>query len=423
MTKAISLFSGPGGSTQGLKDAGIAEVVGVEWEETAVSTARAAGHTVIQADVRDLDVSDVLDVLCDPEATEQEFFEVLLQASPPCQGLSMAGKGRGRADVEALLHELELLTKLAADGVAAGDLLSAQQFAAMMLDDTCSDERSPLTFEVMRWIISLAPNYVMLEQVPAALPIWQAIGAFLEAWGYSVWTGNVQAEQFGVPQTRKRAVLSASRMGEVSAPVPTHSKYHPRSPEKLDEGVLPWVSMAEALQRGMTHRPAYTVTGGGAATGGAEPFGNGSRKGMHREWEAGRWIEEGLIDGMGDVVQKNGTVRRLDQPAPTLTASMDNGNFRFVGEKLPAALVGAGVTGIGVPRNFEHPSASSSNEPGPVDRRRNPGIRVSVEEAGVLQSFAADYPWQGGKTKQFQQVGNAVPPVLQAALTRALMGN
>lgn len=317
----IDLFAGPGGWDTGVAPLGI-RPLGFELGDAQCATARAAGHSRVQGDIAQMN----------PRQAVSGPVRGLI-ASPPCQGFSMAGKGKGRADSLRLLQVVPALTDENID-----DTLE-------LLHHDMTDDRSLLALEPLRWVLALGPRWLAWEQVPAVLPLWEAAAVVLRREGYSVATGILNAEQYGVPQTRRRAFLVARRDGkDARLPTPTHSRYYPRNPQKLDEGVLPWVSMAEALG----------------------------------------W---GVDDVIPRVRNQSGTEFDLSWPLSR------------------PSLVIAGRGLVTMP-------GENANRFNRATKSRNDGIRVTVQEAAVLQSFPADYPWQGTKTQQYQQVGDAVPPLL-----------
>ena len=204
-------YAGPGGWSEGLAMLGLSDV-GLEWDAAACATRAAAGHATIRADLTGYE----------PGTPVGGWWGFL--ASPPCQTFSAAGSGAGRA----VLPEL----------VAAVD---GEDWSAI----DRHDDRTRHVLIAARNALTLGAEWVALEQVPPVLPVWEAVARRLRARGYRAWCGVLCAADFGVPQTRRRAILIASRTRAVTAPEPTHAE-HPAV--TLFGPALPrWVSMADAL--------------------------------------------------------------------------------------------------------------------------------------------------------------------------------
>lgn len=276
--RTVELFAGPGGWSEALRMLGITDAVGIEKDPTAYKTATAAGHKRVCADV----------ALLDPA----QFAPTrVLIGSPPCPPFSRAGKRQGVLDLPQLYRIL--------DDVHAVARHHGPDAAYRALCDHLEgeagqwhDDDSRLVLEPVRWALRLLPEAVALEQVPDVLPFWHRVAALLETLGYSATAGLLSAERYGVPQTRRRAILAASRIGKATLPPATHHAYDRDAtdePGLFELPLLPWVSMADALGWGPTSRPGLTVTSGGTATGGAEPFGTQARASLEREREKGFW--------------------------------------------------------------------------------------------------------------------------------------
>jgi DNA (cytosine-5)-methyltransferase 1 len=231
-----------------------------------------------------------------------------------------------------------------------------------------SDERTGLVLEPLRWALEALLREkpyqaIILEQVPAVLPVWKAFANILWTKGYQVAEPKVlRTEQYGVPQTRRRAIMIARWSGagaplqeEPKLPAPTHCHYSTSvRREAGDPKLQRWVTMGDVLTR---PGPFEVVSNYGT---GGDPKARGRR--------------------------------RHDQPSATVTGKGSRNKLEWNGHKLGEF----SLAELGQLQTFP------ANYPW---RRRN-GDDASGD--GVRSVIA-------------QQIGNAVPPrfgmhVLAAAL-------
>lgn len=172
---AVDLFSGCGGLSQGLVDAGFDVVGAIDSDELSVSTYkmnRPDTHCVLNRDIRSLEPADVMD---DLKMKEGELD--LLAGCPPCQGFSTLRTLNGGRHVEEPMNDL--------------------------------------VFEFRRFVLTFRPKAIMMENVPALRhdERMDELREELARRGYRTEVEIFDAADFDVPQHRKRMILVGARDG------------------------------------------------------------------------------------------------------------------------------------------------------------------------------------------------------------------
>lgn len=419
----LDIFAGPGGWDEALAQLGVPDAIGIETDPWACATAEAAGHKRLRADVSMVDLRDFSGV-------------VGLVGSPPCPSFSTAGKGLGKLDMARILAHIERIR-------CTGRWLHYSR-------EGWHDPRSALVLEPLRYALHHLPEWIALEQVPSVLPIWQAMAEVLRDHGYHVECGLLHAEQFAVAQTRKRAILTARRclprcaqLGPSACarsrgllPSPTHRKYRMGlAQHEGDPALLPWVSMANALgQLGESFAMSKRRGAGMTARHGPRPDREGNEPSftiVTGDGEGGGTghlpliIPRGQARNSGPGAQRD--PRGLDEPSYTVRANGSRSHpsgVEWIYERPATTVQGdARIWPPGHKVNADDQRRLGEAEANARygDRRGSQAVRVSVQEATVLQSFRPDYPWQGSRTAQYQQVGNAIPVLLAHAVLRNLI--
>ena len=337
---AVDLFCGVGGLTAGLEAAGIDVRMGVDIDEDCrhpiVTNTRARFEA---ADVAALNPGTVGRALTGVDVT-------LLAGCAPCQPFSTYSRGAKR------------------EGGPRRGRGGAEDWKLV--------ERFGKIVEAVR------PDLVTMENVPPlqAQPVFTALLQYLE--GYSVDVRVVECSAIGLPQTRKRLVLMASRLGPITVP----AFDRPRATVRTTIGDLPPIAAGETDPVDRLHRASRL-----SATN-LERIRASRPGGTWRDWpDALRAACHAKSTG-ATYPSVYGRME-WDAPAPTVTTQcFGYGNGRF-----------------------GHPEQDRA---------------ISLREAAMLQGFPRNYTFlPDGEPVSFARlgrlIGNAVPVTLGHAIGKALV--
>jgi len=367
---AVDIFCGAGGLSEGFKQAGFEILLGVDCDPWAVRTFRKHHVNAIQCRVENLTAKRIR------KETGGRPVTVLL-AGPPCQAFSNVA-------VPKLRHLKKSTTR--------------------------SHPLNKLYREVLRLVKDLQPQFFVIENVGRMFSmsdgaIKKEIETELEGkYNISFYYENVA--DFGVPQFRKRGLAIGNRIS-VENPDLEHTHYDPEREipygRKSYETVRSAISDLPKIKAGggseymdypnTTALSAYQFERRKGTTG---VYNHTARKHSKRDLKIfkmlkpGKWIDDlpkRYNPYRTDIFKDKYKKQNWNRPSSTILAHLSKDGLMFI-----------------------HP-----------DGRQNRSF--TPREAARLQSFNDYYDFDGPRTQQFIQVGNAVPPLFGIAIANGIVNS
>lgn len=183
--RAIDLFSGCGGLTAGLRQAGYTVIAAVELDTKARQT-YAQNHPNTWLAGSDIRATDPVDLM---RALGLQPGELdLLAGCPPCQGFSRMRKRNKNS--------------------------------------TSKDDRNALIDDFLKFALTFQPKRIMMENVPGLLDYYRfkKFKAALRRAGYDILAEVLDVADYEVPQRRKRLIVSASLDGKAVLASPVKNR-------------------------------------------------------------------------------------------------------------------------------------------------------------------------------------------------------
>lgn len=258
---------------------------------------------------------------------------------------------------------------------------------------TIDDERNFLFKYYVAVVKLVKPQYFVMENVPSLLTMQggyflNEIEELFKKIGYLLNHGVLNASDYGVPQNRRRAVI-IGKLNEAA----------PKLPEPQSSKVTIWDAISDL---------AYLESG------------QGTDKQEYRKSPESEYQE--LLRGNSTTLYNHVVTNHSPLALERLAMIPPNAGKEVLPKEHLTKSIYSGTwtrmrmddISVTITTRFDTPSSGKFTHPF-LNRT------ITVREAARIQSFPDDFRFIGNKGSQMKQVGNAVPPLLAAAIAGVIM--